>query len=327
MVDNTWREFERLAARIESTLAPHGAVVNSPDRVPDLLTGSLREVDASIRYKIGTVPILITVECRRRSEVQDDTWIEQLATKKEKVGAARTIAISASGFSGPAQRTAAAKGIELRQLQEVTAADIERWLFPAAIVHLIRRSVLQTFNAIFFGEPGDSGSLTLRPEVVGAFNADIVAAKVFLRGTDGVALSVNDIWLAAQRARPDLYDGVPENGTKVRRNVRIELPRGLIRVETNNGPRSVKTLALGFDLYVEVQQKGPNDPRFYSYSAPDGTVVNRVEFGSDLGGTGLDVAFQSVMGTKDVLVTIVGRHLNPPKAAESETPDKDKRSA
>lgn len=59
-----WREFERLITRIEKMLAPMGAEIKSPDRIPDKVTGQLREVDASIRYTVGSAPVLITVECR-----------------------------------------------------------------------------------------------------------------------------------------------------------------------------------------------------------------------------------------------------------------------
>ena len=75
-----WREFERLVARIEGALRPAGARVRSPDKIPELRTGKLREVDATIRSSVGTAPILITVECRRRKVKQDTTWIEQLAS-------------------------------------------------------------------------------------------------------------------------------------------------------------------------------------------------------------------------------------------------------
>ena len=70
---------------------------------------------------------------RRRSVVQDDTWIEQLATKREKVGAAKTIAVSSSGFSESARLTAALKGIELRNLREVTPEEIVEWLRSVVI--------------------------------------------------------------------------------------------------------------------------------------------------------------------------------------------------
>ena len=70
-MESSWRKFEWLVARIEETLAPEGAIVKSPDRIKDLVTGQMREVDASIRYKVGSAPILITVECRERAGVQD----------------------------------------------------------------------------------------------------------------------------------------------------------------------------------------------------------------------------------------------------------------
>ena len=142
-----WRQFEQLVARIEKTLAPKGAIVKSPDRIQDILTGSLREVDASIKIKVGSVPILITVECRKRSTTQDDTWIEQLATKKEKIGAAKTLAISASGFSEPAKVTARLKGIELRTIDQVNDADIIDLIKSVVLVHKILRIKVNNISA------------------------------------------------------------------------------------------------------------------------------------------------------------------------------------
>src|SRR5712692_9330561 len=85
------RMFEELIARIEETLVPQGAVVKSPDFILDKVTGSMREVDGSIRYQVGSTPILITIECRRRSTKDDARWIEQLRSKKEDIGALQTI--------------------------------------------------------------------------------------------------------------------------------------------------------------------------------------------------------------------------------------------
>jgi hypothetical protein len=55
--------------------------VKSPDFVTGLVTGSRRQIDATIRFKVGSVPILITVECRKHEDVQDDTWLERVAMK------------------------------------------------------------------------------------------------------------------------------------------------------------------------------------------------------------------------------------------------------
>lgn len=136
--DKGWREFEKLVARIEAEAAPRGAVVKSPDRIRDMVTRRMREVDASIRFQAGTVPILVTIECRKRSRRADDVWIEQLATKRQRLGAAKTIAVSASGFSKTAVASALQCGIELRQLSEIRPDEIGEWFLPHGVVHLFR---------------------------------------------------------------------------------------------------------------------------------------------------------------------------------------------
>jgi len=84
-----WRLFEKPVARLERTAASKHATVKSPDRILDQQTGKLRAVDASIRFRAGSEEILIVVECRRRKRKSDVTWIEELATRRQKFGAAR----------------------------------------------------------------------------------------------------------------------------------------------------------------------------------------------------------------------------------------------
>jgi Restriction endonuclease len=182
-----WREFEQLVARIEKTLAPKGAVVRSPDRVKDLFTGQDREVDASIRFKIGTVLILITVECRKRDRVQDDTWLEQLATKRTKIGAAKTIAVASSGFSGPATITAGLTGIEVRVISEITTEDIVSWLGIAGIETVVDRTELVTFRWGNYGAPTQ-----LHPDILAQLEADRTRSLVFVQVADGQRLCIQD---------------------------------------------------------------------------------------------------------------------------------------
>ncbi|MFN2510566.1 MAG: hypothetical protein ABR568_03875 [Pyrinomonadaceae bacterium] len=56
---SSYRELELLVSRIEGALAPAGAVIRSPDRIPDLITNELREVDVSIRRRVGSVDLLV----------------------------------------------------------------------------------------------------------------------------------------------------------------------------------------------------------------------------------------------------------------------------
>ena len=136
--DPDWRQFELLVALIESEARPRGATVTSPDRIRDSVTGVMREVDAAIRFRAGDVDILVTVECRKRKRKADDTWIEQLVTKREKIGATRTIAVTSAGFTESAKLTADRYGIDLRHLQEIRAKDIDDWFLPKGIIHIFR---------------------------------------------------------------------------------------------------------------------------------------------------------------------------------------------
>ena len=119
-----WQEFEQLVARIENDAGPLGLTVASPDRILCKITGRKREVDVSIRSRAGTTDILITIECRKRQPKQDVTWIEQLAAKRDAIGASCTIAVSSSGFTPNAVAVAHRHSIQLRRLSEVSAAEI-----------------------------------------------------------------------------------------------------------------------------------------------------------------------------------------------------------
>jgi Restriction endonuclease len=122
-----WREFEELVTRIEAALCPKGAIVKSPDKLVDYVTQQLREVDASIRYKVGTTEILIIIECRERRKIEDAMWIEQLASKQRHVGAAKCIAVTSSIFTKPAVKKARHYGIELRHVKRIDEETIIKW--------------------------------------------------------------------------------------------------------------------------------------------------------------------------------------------------------
>ena len=70
------RTLEILVAQLEDHLGPLGIQVESPDFIRDKDTSQLREVDISLRSKIGSSSILVILECRDRKGEEDVTWIE-----------------------------------------------------------------------------------------------------------------------------------------------------------------------------------------------------------------------------------------------------------
>lgn len=133
------KEFEDLVARIEQIAAPKRATVKARDRILNAVTGRYQEVDVSIRYRIGTVDVLITIECRKHRRKSDVRWIQELVTKRADLHISKTIAVSAKGFSRPARRAAKTHDIELRTISEISARDLQGWFLPTGVVHVFRK--------------------------------------------------------------------------------------------------------------------------------------------------------------------------------------------
>jgi hypothetical protein len=113
---------------IEAALSPEGAIIKSPDKIKDKVTGEFREVDASIRLDVGSTEILVIIECRERSKKQDVIWIEQLATKQKNIGAHKTVAVTSKGLSSQAMKKAAYYEIAVRKLERINIDSIFKWL-------------------------------------------------------------------------------------------------------------------------------------------------------------------------------------------------------
>src|SRR5258708_2069475 len=123
--DITPREFELLVSRIENAYVSKDAVIKSPDFILDKVSGSMREVDISIRFKQGTSEHLVVVECRKRNSPQDTTWMEQLSKKRDAIGATKMIAVTSSKFYKPTIKAARFYNIDLRKLSNITENAIE----------------------------------------------------------------------------------------------------------------------------------------------------------------------------------------------------------
>jgi hypothetical protein len=269
-----WREFESLVARIEKAAAPLAAKVTSPDRIRDLTTGQLREVDASIRSTVGTTEVLITVECRKRSRKDDDTWIEQLATKRQKIGAAKTIAVSASGFTSSATKSAAHYGIELRTLSKVSASDIKGWFLPGGAVHVFRLvENIRCFIVLYedSGEPSNYG-----------FWAPNVEEAVLYQEWHKSPFPIMDYIPLLELTHPQLFEGVPFDGTKVDVEFPIQWDHGDLKIAMTTGKESVHLTKLIATVSYESAVCDTKSGVHHEYASPDGIIVQHTAFDTKL---------------------------------------------
>jgi hypothetical protein len=275
--DPEWREFERLVARIEADAGPQGLIVTSPDRLRCKLTGRMREVDASIRARVGTTEMLVTIECRRWQKTQDVTWIEQLATKKSSIGADRTIAVSVSGFSPEAQIAASHAGISLRKLSEITVAEINSILRLDFVLFwhkacAIARVGIRRFRSLDWRVPSPQDVDFTLPEDTDPF------APIFRNTESDSTWSLNDLWHQIQEAA-DPFDGIQKAQPPAFRTTCFPYP-GSVTLTTTNGPCVLGDVLLTVALWTEAEQITLDAAHKVEYASDEMAAIQRVEFAS-----------------------------------------------
>jgi len=286
------RELEQLVSLLERHLTPTDAKITSPDLIPDKQTTQQREVDVSVRLQVGSTPVLIIFECRDRARAQDVQWIEQLAVKRDSVGADVAVAVSSSAFTGPAQRKAEALGVQTRRLEEVTPEAIGGWF---AVEHLTRRDRHMQWWDISFEADGKAASV-LDDEAEAALARRDSSARVFVSRKDGKRYSLQEIWRSYVASHPDVYAGVKSDGSRLRRTIRMSFPSAEdgYQLPARPVPVDIRRITVTADLWIETTAVPPR--RAIAYTTPEGgpAHVEVVEFEPVVDGSAYTV---SLLGT------------------------------
>jgi len=142
------RSFERLVEVIERTFANKDFVrIDSPLRLPDRVTGKLREHDVVLTFTQGHHKTLIAIECRDRSRPVGVSQVEAF-WKKCQDTVDQGIIVSSKGFYKTAQEKASKLGIRCLDVQQVSSFD---WLLAPGF-EIIHPKILHTHWTIFPSE-------------------------------------------------------------------------------------------------------------------------------------------------------------------------------
>jgi hypothetical protein len=117
-----WKQFEQLIADIQRETAPN-AEVRHNETVVGAVTGENRQLDVTIRAKIGMFPVLVVLECKRYSRAVGTEKVEAFAKKLADVRANQGVMVSNAGFAKGARALARAEGIRLLTYREATHVD------------------------------------------------------------------------------------------------------------------------------------------------------------------------------------------------------------
>lgn len=151
-----WKRFEDLAAHIQRTLSP-GATVEQNLRVSGRRSGVPREVDISVKTRVGQYELFVAIECkhyRRPVNVKD---VEEFIGLVKDVGANKGAMISASGFTPAAKNRASDAGIDLHRLMDAEAHD---WQTYVTIPVLVEDRSISAYNLTLSG----TGSILIEPQ-------------------------------------------------------------------------------------------------------------------------------------------------------------------
>ena len=142
-------------------------------------------------------------------------------------------------------------GIETRRISEVTQEEMIGWLKISEIIHVIYFPELATVKMELHCPAGETDGM-LHPSVIEKIRAGKGDTPVFIRHTDGVGFRAAQLLDAAIRKGLNIFQDVPIDGTKIRKQLIVNFAKGLFWIQTIAGPRD--KLIIGVDVHGEVRR-------------------------------------------------------------------------
>ncbi len=261
------RELELIIEKIESSSLPEGALIKSPGFIEDKITGQQREVDVLVEYELGTVQIMVIIECRDRKSSQDTQWIEQIATKVNDLNANKVIAVSSSKFTGPALKKAIHYGIETRLLEEVNANVIGDW-WKVEHLQVARTSYLIKSSQIICEKP---------KMVVDKLKGKKVNDKFINRTIDDEVSSLNDI-LAGNINKIEPLNSLVPNGPSltIQLNLNFSNSDDCYLLKSSNRESKISQINMAVEFKLIHEQKPIS--RVKNYRDENKVISEVIEF-------------------------------------------------
>jgi hypothetical protein len=289
--------LEQLVAELERVLGPTDVIITSPDYILGYQTGSRREVDVSLRARVGSAQILVIIECRDRQKVQDARWIEQIAGKKDDVRADRAVAVSPSGFTKGARNLAQTRKIDLRTIMSVTGPEVFGWL---GLRTLEVRKWWTEYRVI---RPGiEDGRLEFAPELIEAVNSSTPhLAPILIRRSDGAAVSVDDVWKMVPK---DQIFTQLEPGKEYSFDFNLDFHRDSTPFQLRAVDGLVDLVGLELGGLIKYTELEVPISRFYEYVGESGALIQTAEVDLDYEGARIVLGMNATPDKMKHFVTV-----------------------
>lgn len=242
----------KLVSTLEKLLSDDETIIKSPDYIEDRITGELRKVDISINKVIGSIPVLIIIECKDELVLDDTLWIEQIAQKRDAIKASKAVAVFNNYLSDNAVEKAAYLNIETRLLVDVTLDDISNWF---KVQHLTQWLYNVDFLSVSFrtdkGKQEQLDKFIKSNFINKKFNNN---EEIFFNTSDNKKYSFDHVWRGVlSKKRKEIYKDVKPGDEKVRRTLfsSFRNPESRYQIITDIGPVDILEIKKICDLWIE----------------------------------------------------------------------------
>ena len=110
-----WRRFEKLVAKVQKELSPN-AIVTHDDHIKGYESETPRQVDITVKQKIGQYDILIAIDCKDYQIPVDVKDIEEFEGLIKDIRANKGVMVAANGFTETAKLVGEKAGLNLYRL-------------------------------------------------------------------------------------------------------------------------------------------------------------------------------------------------------------------
>ena len=290
------RALEELVARLEAAAAGGKAEVKSPEFFTGRDSESRREVDVTVRSNVGNTPVLVMFECRDRSKTNDVRWMDEIAGKRDDIGADVAVAVAAGGgFSEGGKKAAAARRIDLRTVEDITVEDVVSWCRLTSLRVELFESRSPRIDAGLFGDTPQIEMSTPSPSAPGAVDIPLDQPIFTLWDARSVPPPEDPAWVPAYEIHAlgmEAYrevEGLPRfsDWTEVAMVLSTE-EKPTVAIKTSEGPFPL----MSFRAIAEVRVTESEAPiTLRSMTNSEGETTQVVEAVADLNGTDYTVSF------------------------------------
>jgi predicted helicase len=117
-------DFNKLVAYLERAVADQPNVtIETNKRIPDKVTGGLREHDIVLTQSLPQRVTVTAIECRDRTRPVTVNQVEEFHAKSQHTGIDKRVIVSSTGFYKPARKKADFYGIDCLTFAQVENVD------------------------------------------------------------------------------------------------------------------------------------------------------------------------------------------------------------